>query len=494
MYTTEDSRENCPSSNYRTPKNQRFYNVFDTSSTPSTPIRDSLFSNSIPSPYSTPALQEAKSLFRLTASPKRLIGREEERREITEFLTSHIIDGKPGSLYITGIPGTGKTALLEEIREQIIDDEEHLLGLLPPIVTPIINCRYVSYKKFFIELCEILCKDIDIIEDNEIAQKVLEDCLMMSIDHGMCVVILDEIDCIIENDLDILYNLFSLANDKESRLILIGISNLQFYEKLPIYIRSMKCEPKQVSFTPYNDSQIMEIIKDRLLAAASAEKENSIMMSEKPISSSLMQDKAIELCAKKVAACNGDLRLALNICMKAIELVEEELEEKETEEKKLEEKEKDRKKSIKKTVLSDSENSLEQQQKISMPEITITHINQIINTDIIISPITNRLRSLNHAQSMALFAIVCLIKKKEKKIDLTKIQEFLQVFSKRNPTLPLETNLCSLKAATEVLKNSNVIKISRANKITLSVRAKDVEDILKDKKPLLKKALMLIKD
>ncbi|CAJ0835183.1 6472_t:CDS:2, partial [Entrophospora sp. SA101] len=90
---------------------------------------------------------------------------------------------------------------------------------------------------------------------------------------------------------------------------------------------------------------------------------------------------------------------------------------------------------------------------------------------------------------MALFAIVCLIKKKEKKIDLTKIQEFLQVFSKRNPTLPLETNLCSLKAATEVLKNSNVIKISRANKITLSVRAKDVEDILKDKKPLLKKAL-----
>ncbi|CAJ0749026.1 13092_t:CDS:2, partial [Entrophospora sp. SA101] len=239
MYTTEDSRENCPSSNYRTPKNQRFYNVFDTSSTPSTPIRDSLFSNSIPSPYSTPALQEAKSLFRLTASPKRLIGREEERREITEFLTSHIIDGKPGSLYITGIPGTGKTALLEEIREQIIDDEEHLLGLLPPIVTPIINCRYVSYKKFFIELCEILCKDIDIIEDNEIAQKVLEDCLMMSIDHGMCVVILDEIDCIIENDLDILYNLFSLANDKESRLILIGISNLQFYEKLPIYIRSM---------------------------------------------------------------------------------------------------------------------------------------------------------------------------------------------------------------------------------------------------------------
>ncbi|CAJ0839311.1 14533_t:CDS:2 [Entrophospora sp. SA101] len=132
-------------------------------------------------------------------------------------------------------------------------------------------------------------------------------------------------------------------------------------------------EPKQVSFTPYNDSQIMEIIKDRLLAAASAEKENSIMMSEKPISSSLMQDKAIELCAKKVAACN------------------------------------------------DSENSLEQQQKISMPEITITHINQIINTDIIISPITNRLRSLNHAQSMALFAIVCLIKKKEKKIDLTKL-------------------------------------------------------------------------
>lgn len=59
--------------------------------------------------------QDAKALFRRCATPSRLVGREMERKTIQTFWEEHAIIGKPGALYISGIPGTGKTAMLEEI-------------------------------------------------------------------------------------------------------------------------------------------------------------------------------------------------------------------------------------------------------------------------------------------------------------------------------------------------------------------------------------------
>lgn len=47
-----------------------------------------------------------------TGTPSVLVCREKLAGEIREFLTEHLTKGKPGSLYISGAPGTGKTASL----------------------------------------------------------------------------------------------------------------------------------------------------------------------------------------------------------------------------------------------------------------------------------------------------------------------------------------------------------------------------------------------
>lgn len=60
-------------------------------------------------------LQEAKALFRRTAVPTRLVGRSQERDTIAKFWEEHAIGNKSGCLYISGSPGTGKSAMLREI-------------------------------------------------------------------------------------------------------------------------------------------------------------------------------------------------------------------------------------------------------------------------------------------------------------------------------------------------------------------------------------------
>lgn len=58
--------------------------------------------------------QQAKLVLN-TAVPDRLPAREKEMDVIRNFLREHISGKKAGSLYLSGAPGTGKTACLSRI-------------------------------------------------------------------------------------------------------------------------------------------------------------------------------------------------------------------------------------------------------------------------------------------------------------------------------------------------------------------------------------------
>ena len=53
-----------------------------------------------------------------TSLPERLLCREKETQTIQSFLKNHLHARKPGSLYISGAPGTGKTACLKQILQE----------------------------------------------------------------------------------------------------------------------------------------------------------------------------------------------------------------------------------------------------------------------------------------------------------------------------------------------------------------------------------------
>jgi cell division control protein 6 len=121
-------------------------------------------------------------------------------------------------------------------------------------------------------------------------------------------------DRLVTKNQEVMYKLVDYANRAKSKLVLIGIANsLNLPDKFLLRLKGKNVEPKRLSFNPYTTDDIIEIISARL-------------QSLDPQSSTLpmMDPKAIELCARKVSAASGDLRTALDMCRKAIELVETE--------------------------------------------------------------------------------------------------------------------------------------------------------------------------
>lgn len=73
-------------------------------------------------------------------------------------------------------------------------------------------------------------------------------------------------------------------------------------------------KPRIIKFLPYTKEDIISIIKDRLKDIQN-ENENCVMI----------DDRALMLCASKVASTNGDIRKVLDICRRAIEFNEQEV-------------------------------------------------------------------------------------------------------------------------------------------------------------------------
>jgi cell division control protein 6 len=100
-----------------------------------------------------------------------------------------------------------------------------------------------------------------------------------------------------------------------ANLALLAISNtLDFASR---YLGTLPCPPQTLAFAAYDASQMSAIILDRLaglteVAAPGGEPEVVVVI----------EDKAVELAARKVMAENGDLRLCLDVVRLAVELVE----------------------------------------------------------------------------------------------------------------------------------------------------------------------------
>lgn len=82
------------------------------------------------SPYSS-----VKSLFQCSNRPRRLVARDLECKAICDFFERSVLAKNSGSLYISGNPGTGKTAMVD----QVLDDYSAQLEILQVSVVKI-NC------------------------------------------------------------------------------------------------------------------------------------------------------------------------------------------------------------------------------------------------------------------------------------------------------------------------------------------------------------------
>lgn len=255
----------------------------------------------------------------------RMAGRDEERSHLESFWEKHVEARLPGSLYISGQPGTGKTALIKEWvsekQPQNLKKKPHNKDSLHVLH---FNCVSVSGPRNFIPaLLESL--SISTSDNTEDPFDTLK-ATVLSGKRGFYVVILDELDHLLNQSggglgQEILYQLFELVHLQGSKLALVGIANdLNLTDRFLPRLRARGIEPQRLKFMPYGVEQIKSIL-EKLLTPI--DKEASRRYTELNIPpQTLFHPAALEFCSRKVAGSSGDLRRALDLCRQALTLAE----------------------------------------------------------------------------------------------------------------------------------------------------------------------------
>lgn len=317
-----------------------------------------------------------KALFQRGTQSTSVIGRDSERKIINDFLTTRLDVRGKGALYISGLPGTGKSALLNEVILDTIKD----CSKNYPIRMANINCmtmenavdiftfihRELTDNKSQVGVPEGFYEDYDdgdaeddgrqdIITDGHLMQDPAIRSVIQDLEKRFFskkhlhknrgvktkgsisekgvrhVIILDELDSIMTRDQEVLFRIFQWAFARDSSLILFGIANaLDLTDRFLPRLRSSSLTPQLLPFKPYNDFQIISIISGRLWSLVDTPSSFSSLeyleiKDRSKAQPPLIDKAAIMLCAKKIAANTGDLRKAFDICRRSLELVEEDV-------------------------------------------------------------------------------------------------------------------------------------------------------------------------
>ncbi|KAF2683425.1 cell division control protein Cdc6 [Lentithecium fluviatile CBS 122367] len=265
--------------------------------TPKTPHTPTTPRNAPPTIYN-----EARQLFVRSSAPTALFGREMERKELETFISTRTKSKKSGCIYVSGPPGTGKSAYVNEVCKDI--------GSNDAVMTGYVNCMSV---KNAIDLYRTLLEEfVDITEITEGEEMAALKTLFMQRKTSY-VVTLDEVDHLLELDIDLLYNIFEWSLQKSSSLVLVGIANaLDFTDRFLPRLKARGLKPHLLPFLPYTAAQISSVITSKL--------KGLLPMSTDTVP--FIHPTAIMFLSKKVAGQSGDLRKALDICRRAIDLIE----------------------------------------------------------------------------------------------------------------------------------------------------------------------------
>jgi cell division control protein 6 len=248
----------------------------------------------------------ARQLFARSAAPGQLVGRDAERAELESFLKGGI-DARSGRcLYISGPPGTGKSAFVGQVCGGFGAQQDD-------VQVSYLNCMSIRTSR---ELIGSLVRELSK-EEREAGKDGLNVLKTMvfpadSDDKQIYVLTLDEIDHLLTLDLEVLYTLFDWALDPKSRLILIGIANaLDLTDRFLPRLKSRNLRPQLLPFVPYTVSQIASVIITRLKTLTSD-----------PNYVPFVHPAAVQFCAKKVASQTGDLRKAFDLMRRTIDVIE----------------------------------------------------------------------------------------------------------------------------------------------------------------------------
>ncbi|OBA26220.1 P-loop containing nucleoside triphosphate hydrolase protein [Hanseniaspora valbyensis NRRL Y-1626] len=262
-------------------------------------------------------------------------GREEEFASIYSRIASFVNSGVGSSIYISGVPGTGKSFTVKKTIECLLKQNHRAFSF-----AEINGLKLINLDDCYENLCDKLQVPLKMKEKAVVG---LERFFSMKKDKKI-VLLLDEIDVLLSHDSEKLYNFFNWPYLENSNLFVIAIGNrMNLSEQLNAKTNSRLGTSNCIQFSPYNVVQLETILKYRL----SEECEKSKIYVEKKsgkvalFSSSrsthyvdshksqfyllkiLFPSTSIQFLAKSGTAASSDVRTAKGIGLSAMELVEE---------------------------------------------------------------------------------------------------------------------------------------------------------------------------
>ncbi|CCD23080.1 AAA family ATPase CDC6 NDAI_0B00460 [Naumovozyma dairenensis CBS 421] len=336
-----------------------------------TPVKNSIaLDGSLPSPCPSPLPQDNRD----SLSPKKLIfgknslysrtkavlqrstetvtnkedgslpTRKLQYLQILEFLNRNMEAHKSSSLYITGPPGTGKTAQVDSIlkssflpiipkhsqNQSIPKLSSHDLnnvslyqlpsGKIQQVAVTSINCiALTNPSSIFTRIYEAFHKqtfNTNIPSTPVKTMHALQQFMEQYAQTTTFIVVLDELDKLVHPSITnvhstkILFELFLLSRIPTVNFLLIGIANSldmkdRFLSRLNL---RQDLLPETLIFQPYSSDEMFQIIMDRI---------NLVDPNE-----SVFNPMAIKFAAKKCSGNTGDLRKLFDVLRRSIEIVE----------------------------------------------------------------------------------------------------------------------------------------------------------------------------
>ncbi|EMR69181.1 putative origin recognition complex subunit 1 protein [Eutypa lata UCREL1] len=252
----------------------------------------------------TPSSRRAQ--LHVASVPSSLPCRESEFSLVYSHLEAAITDGSGACIYISGTPGTGKTATVREVVSKL-DDAVRSDELDDFIFVEINGMKITDPYQSYSLLWEAL-------KDQRVSPSQALDLLEREFNNPSprrvpCVVLMDELDQLVTKNQSVMYNFFNWPGLRHSRLIVLAVANTM---DLPERTLSNKISSRlgltRITFPGYNHEQLMKIIQSRLQG----------------VPGNIVEPDAVQFASRKVAAVSGDARRALDICRRAVELAEAE--------------------------------------------------------------------------------------------------------------------------------------------------------------------------
>lgn len=264
--------------------------------TPRIPARDE------PVKHPQSPLELARSRLHVSAVPESLPCRENEFQDIYSFVEGKLMDGTGGCMYISGVPGTGKTATVREV-VRVLQECSHE-GNLPSFTYLEVNAMTLTEPhQLWVQVWKGLTGNKATAEHaSSLLQKRFS---TPAPRREPTLLLVDELDLLWTRKQDVMYNLFDWPCQPGSKLIVVAIANtMDLPERIMMNRVSSRLGLTRMTFQPYTHKQLQEIVMSRLLGIEAFDPD------------------AVQLVSRKVAALSGDARRALDICRRATEIAE----------------------------------------------------------------------------------------------------------------------------------------------------------------------------